>query len=326
MQGSKKEPDISTAKSTSDSGQSCQTWWSPTESHYQESYLSKNSALKMGLPSQRHQSVKLLDFSFQDQDSCSTQSTGQSYARASSTGENNLNPQRLDFTHSGVTVSHDKHEEGNDKFNSMGTQNYFLPHLQVDYNRSSPQLAIPFPDQYYNGVLSAYGPQTVVMGVMPARVPLPLDLSTSEPIYVNPKQYHGILRRRQHRAKLEARNRLARNRKPYLHESRHQHALKRARGSGGRFLNTKKLQESKPASTADGQNFLGSVSHHLGGNRSESEVHQRAYNRKGTSTASGSDVTSNSTGDDIYHPPEFSFSSYSSRIGGLMHGGGGNYV
>ncbi|KAK7256715.1 hypothetical protein RIF29_30173 [Crotalaria pallida] len=32
---------------------------------------------------------------------------------------------------------------------------------------------------------------------------------------------------------------------PYLHESRHLHALKRARGSGGRFLNTKKLQESK---------------------------------------------------------------------------------
>ena len=31
---------------------------------------------------------------------------------------------------------------------------------------------------------------------------------------------------------------------PYLHESRHLHALKRARSSSGRFLNTKNLQQS----------------------------------------------------------------------------------
>ncbi|KAM1714231.1 hypothetical protein ACFX12_024865 [Malus domestica] len=32
----------------------------------------------------------------------------------------------------------------------------------------------------------------------------------------------------------------------YLHESRHVHTLKRARGPGGRFLNKKKVQDSKP--------------------------------------------------------------------------------
>ena len=55
-----------------------------------------------------------------------------------------------------------------------------------------------------------------MVGIAPARVPLPLEIADDGPIYVNAKQYHGILRRRQSRAKQEAQNKLVKHRKVWV--------------------------------------------------------------------------------------------------------------
>jgi len=92
----------------------------------------------------------------------------------------------------GNNINHKKRDDGENQFaSSMGTQNCVLPHLQADYDQSfvcaimdtsrhysvsfsfmalltglgflfQAQVTVPFADQYFNTVLSAYGPQAVV--------------------------------------------------------------------------------------------------------------------------------------------------------------------
>ncbi|XP_044489011.1 nuclear transcription factor Y subunit A-10-like [Mangifera indica] len=162
--------------------------------------------------------------------------------------------------------------------------------FEIGFGQHMIRAKYPFADQYY-GVFSAYGPQ------ISGRIMLPLNLSSDDgPIYVNAKQYHGIIRRRKSRAKAVLENKITAKRKPYMHHSRHLHAMRRPRGCGGRFLNAKELKKNgRNEEKKDGELELsprtGSQSSEVlqsdGGNLiSSKETHCN------TSNLSGSEVTS----------------------------------
>ncbi|CAG5133757.1 unnamed protein product [Candidula unifasciata] len=89
------------------------------------------------------------------------------------------------------------------------------------------------PVQLPQGIQVINLPNTQLAG---QPIQMPTSDSGDEPLYVNAKQYHRILKRRQARAKLESEGRIPKERQKYLYESRHRHALNRVRGSGGVFI------------------------------------------------------------------------------------------
>lgn len=258
--------------------------------------------------------------SFQDRDSSSTQSTGQSYTEVASREDDNLSRQISFSAQSGYGEAQQKAFVNNVKSaSSMGFPD-------INFAPSQAHFSLHYGEPHFGGFLATtYVPQTTIynpqmVGLVPTRVPLPVNLTENEPVFVNAKQYHAILRRRQQRAKLEAQNKLIKARKPYLHESRHVHALKRPRGTGGRFLNTKKLQDSEHAA-AEKELHMSRQAQHMKGNNSISrfDIYHPENSKDHGSTTSCSDITSASDSADIFGHPEFQFSDCPSKINRTVH-------
>lgn len=66
--------------------------------------MSESLTLKMGVLPQHFHNTEQLSFQFQDQDSSSTQSTGQSYPEVASAGDRNLYGQSLISASSGLHI------------------------------------------------------------------------------------------------------------------------------------------------------------------------------------------------------------------------------
>ncbi|KAJ9181284.1 hypothetical protein P3X46_009428 [Hevea brasiliensis] len=173
----------------------------------------------------------------------------------------------------------------------------------IDLGFGQPMICAKYPhmDHCY-GVFSTYGPQ------ISGRIMLPMNMTTDDgPIFVNPKQYHGIIRRRKTRAKaVLLENKSTRKRKPYMHLSRHLHAMRRPRGTGGRFLNTQTskngIHEIEAKKATGGKIFQPTGSQSSEVLQSDSgTLNSSKEANGGGSNLSGSEVTSMYTRRDLDH-------------------------
>jgi hypothetical protein len=125
----------------------------------------------------------------------------------------------------------------------LPAQIQMTPSQQMQQRRMSTQISSPAMQQPQPVMSHAARPSVPPQmpqapgGHQQSPEAVPGGQAEEAPLYVNAKQFHRILKRRLARQKLEDALRLtSKGRKPYLHESRHNHAMRRPRGPGGRFL------------------------------------------------------------------------------------------
>ncbi|KAI9740825.1 MAG: Transcriptional activator [Claussenomyces sp. TS43310] len=145
----------------------------------------------------------------------------------------------------GVSVKKERNPRSPQQMNNqLGHQ---LPQVQQN-RRMSQQVAspaVPNSQSTMNHAAPRASVPPMSAGVQHAQSPEIVSSAAEEsPLYVNAKQFHRILKRRVARQRLEEALRLtSKGRKPYLHESRHNHAMRRPRGPGGRFLTADEVAE-----------------------------------------------------------------------------------